>query len=163
LPERRQIQMFDGRMIARPVTIGFHPDMLTRIQIDGGDASVRRFEQRKTAWPGHEFPSTVFESQVGAASITGGTIRRESTGDRRHIQNSGLGIESGTIPVCAAHRAGQLKSTLRVIRATAFDRGRRVEWADDIALCYFDRLGSQFRREVDEIVDGYSLPLEGCR
>src|SRR5438093_44359 len=124
--------MFDGRMIARPVTIGFHPDMLARIQIDGGDAPVRRFEQRKTTWSGDEFPTTVFESQVGAAWITGDEIRSERTGHRRHIQNSGLGIEYGTIPVCAAHRAGQLESTLRCSHAIACYRGRRVKLAGAI-------------------------------
>tara|TARA_B100001123_G_scaffold288044_1_gene320986 strand:+ start:281 stop:436 length:156 start_codon:yes stop_codon:yes gene_type:complete len=41
-----KIEMFDGWMISRAVTVGLHPTVVTGIEVDGRDALIRRLDER---------------------------------------------------------------------------------------------------------------------
>src|ERR1044071_3398095 len=46
--ERRQIEIFQQRMIARTVAVGDHPRLRARVQVERGDAAVRTFDDRQS-------------------------------------------------------------------------------------------------------------------
>ena len=50
--ERRKIQRLQQRMVSGAVAVRRHPDLFAFVQIDGGDAAVRRLEERQALGPG---------------------------------------------------------------------------------------------------------------
>ena len=79
-------------------------------------------------------------------------VRDEGIGHRRHVQHAGLGIERRARPVGAAHRSRQLDGPLRFVRSVADDRRRREQRTDPYLFDDLERLRTQLRREVDQIV-----------
>ena len=104
MTERRQVQMLDRRMFTGSVTVGLHPEVIARIQVDRGDPAIRRLEEGQTARACDEFAGTVNVPQIGLHSVTGNQVCRKGSRDRRHIQNSRFRIQRGSIPVGATDR-----------------------------------------------------------
>ena len=80
--------MLDCGVITRSVTVRLHPDVITCIQIDGGDAAIGRLEERQTTWPGDEVARSVFVPEVRAARIARNQVGSKCSGDGWHIQHS---------------------------------------------------------------------------
>src|SRR5262249_29959934 len=151
--------MLDSWMVARSIAIRFHPNMSTCIQVDRGDAAIRRFKKRQAAWTSDEFASPMNVTQV-RGSIARMQIRGKRAGYGWHVQNACFHIPRSAIPVRATDRAWQLPCSLAIVRTFPFDRRRCKQWADDVSFRNLYSFGSKLRREVDKIIDRYSLPFE---
>src|ERR1043165_5657216 len=99
--------MLDCRMVTRSLTVRLHPGLVSRVQIDGSDPSIRRLEERQATGARDELPCSVDVTQVGAIdALAGNQVRRKCAGHRRYIKDARFRIERSAVPVCAAHRTG---------------------------------------------------------
>jgi hypothetical protein len=83
-------------MIARSVAVGNHPRVHSTIQVDGGNATIRRFEQRQAArsWSGERCANN---DDVADDQRRGTHEKRASKGPRPGVRsNTRLEVHLGT-------------------------------------------------------------------
>ena len=86
---------------------------------------------------------------------------RGHLGVRKHIEYVRLGVQRAALPVCTTRRVGHHQCAQVPLPAAHDRRGKdRTQFVVGHEL---DRLGSELRCEVDQIVDRDALPLEGRR
>src|ERR1022692_3654312 len=165
------------------VAIGDHPDVIAAIQVDGGNPSPWRLDQRQPLWPyvrtrgtfadaesGHSAGRIAgltgrasaatpgYIAHIGSLGICHGECQIVGIGHRRNVEYAGFGIQCTSRPV----------STARVIRKdqrAQFAVGiahtrRQIERPGLILRGDFDGFRSQLRREIDQVAGGDALPVE---
>ena len=92
-------------MVSGALAVRHHPHPIAFLQIDGGDAAVRRLEQRQPPGPGCPGARAGHVIQVRDRWVPLDDVSREGAGDRLDVQNSRFRIECPALPVCAPDRA----------------------------------------------------------
>ncbi len=164
LTERRQVQVLQGRMIARAIAVRHHPAMVAGVEVDGGDAAVGRLGDGQATRAGTGLAvEPLPRLRVGEASRSLHQRAEPREGDGRHVEHAALGIDGRSAPVGTAHPARQVHGALLLTRRGAFERGRREHRADRPLLDDGARFLFQLGREVDEVVIGEPLAVERRR
>ena len=159
--------------------MGDLPEHLALVEVDGGDAPIRRLEDGE---PLHG------EAPAAAAPATGGGWGALRRGRRRHapdmgqaglgeiagqepphrigvvgkdVHHVGFGIERAARPLRRPIGGGNLDRAQPV--GPLADDGRGEEMAPIVVLQQAQRFGPQRRGEVDDLRDGQPLHVEGRR
>ena len=147
-------------MVARTVAERRLPRDVAAVQVDAGDAAVRRLQERQAAWPGgRDAVQDVRPEAARLVRLDQGHPR--GPGHRLHEEHPGLGIGRGPRVVRAAARAGDRQDRLLAAGA-ALDQGHEHRPEDEF-LRDLERFGPELRREVDQVVLGHPLAVEGRR
>ena len=155
-PQHRQIEAGERRMVLRTVAVRRHPEVLAGVQVDRGHPPPGRLDQGqplRTAGRGEEGADVV---QVGTRRIGFAQRMDADRRRRRHVEDTGFGIDRGARPVRAAASARQHQ------RAGANTR-RREQRPHPEARSDLLRLGQKLRREVDQVVLADALAIERRR
>src|SRR6266850_56858 len=166
LPERWQVEMLDGWMVARAIPVGYGPHDRTFVEVDCGQPPVWRLEYRKAL---RSF-QLVAELVVPASAVPGlQRVRvllhhlhdRRRMG-RRNVQNPGLRIGRCT-ENRGADDARHDDRSLRAAGTRVRHRKRREHWSIAVPADDGDRFLPQLGCEVDEVVDRHALLIVGRR
>src|SRR5262249_51607624 len=141
-------------LLSRAVAVRNHPGVVTRVEVDRRDPSVRRLEEGQAARTFDSAAKTRAAAhvlEIRARFVRLVKLDADRRRDGRNVKQSAVGIECRAPPVRAAGPAGQVDSSL--LRRRSEER-TVVELIEDL-----DRFGTQLGREVDQVILRRSLPL----
>src|SRR5438105_3957356 len=147
----------------RARSIPRHPPMLAAIEIDGGNPTVGRFEERQSSRTANPFAGSAREPEIRLGRVARQKIRDERRRDGGDVHQAALGIERGALPVRATNRTRQLDRALCLVRAAASNRRRSEQRTRDVLLDDVERFLTKLRCEVDQVVGRRSLAIEWRR
>ena len=154
-----EVQAFQRRMIAWTNATGNYPTAIAGVEIDCGDAAERRLEQWQTLWADQRDATTPKPIAGWGDALETRIVffvkrHHAGPGDGWDIEGMSFWIESGTSPTGSTLRARQRHGTT--------EGGGSEERTEIVFLQDLDCLGAESWREVDEVVFGCALTVEGC-
>ena len=158
----RQVDAFQRRIVGdvcRRVGIGDLPEHIAGIHVERRNPAVRRLYDRQTLDPRHAHAEGHAEIDIGIRVLLHRQHREHGAG--RYIQVSGFRVEYAGFPIGTAGGRRQAQGASRAVGGFRLGRRRIQVRAEAEILDRHQGLGAKLGREIDQIVFGEALPVDG--
>ena len=152
--------MLDGGVVGRSLAERRHPGVFAGVQVDGRDPLVRRLEERQPLGTA-DTAAAADPPPLAALRVRRRDCHQGRLRPRLDVEDPGHRIERGAGMIRATRHPRHRER--RLLASLAPDDGRREHRSQHVLSGDLDRLLSQLRREVDQVVDRHALEIEGRR